>query len=272
MIRPFAALLPAVFAFAIPAFAQDVGAADSADPVTMSTQGRGGPALGFTLGAGVGTAPEYFGSDDNEARGSLNFALNHLRIGRFEFGDPDPLFQPEGLGVIGSFRYIGERDDDDSSELEGLDDVDASLELGAGLRYATQSYQVFGVARYGVVGHNAWVGEIGADAFARPTDRLTLRIGPRALFGSESFNETYFGITGDEADASGSLGAFDPDGGLVSTGVEVGAGYRLGGNWGVDAAVRYDRLRDDASDSPIVEDVDQLTARIGVTRRFTFGF
>ena len=112
------------------------------DPVA-STQGRGGPAVGFTLNAGVSYAPEYFGADDGEARPAFGGELNYLRLGGFTFGDPDPLFRPEGLGIIGSFRYVGDRDDDDSPELEGLDDVDASLEVGGGLRYATRAFEAF---------------------------------------------------------------------------------------------------------------------------------
>ena len=258
---------------AAPAAAEEALPAVPEGPLTttLSTQGGGGPAIGFTLRGGVATAPSYFGSSSNEAGPDLGFALNFLRLGPVRFGDPDPLFVPEGFGITGSFRYIGERDDDDDGELAGLDDVDAALELGLGLRYATPAYQVFAAARYGVVGHHAWVGEVGADAFLRPSDRLTLRLGPRALFGSDSYADTYFGVSADEAAAS-AFTEYDPSGGLVSTGVELGAGYRLSENWGIDAAVRYDKLRRDAKDSPISDNDDQLSARIGVTRRFTLGF
>ena len=242
-------------------------------PGDFSTQSSGGPAIGFTLRGGVAARPSYSGADDFEAGPDLGAELNYLRLGNFTFGNPDPLFVPEGVGITGSFRYLPERDDDDNSELEGLDDVDASLELGAGLRYATPAYQVFGNVRYGVVGHEAFVGELGADVFARPTDRLTLRAGPRALFAEDDYFDTYYGVTEDESVASGgNFATYDPSGGLVSTGVELGAGYRINENWGVDASVRYDRLRGDAADSPIVERDDQVSAQIGVTRRFTLGF
>lgn len=248
------------------ASAQDLNA-----PV-FSTQGTG-PALGFTLRGGVQTAPEYFGSGSNEAGPALGASLNYLRLGGFTFGNPDPLYVPEGFGVTGSFRYIGERDDADSPELAGLEDIDAALEIGGGLRYATRDYQVFGNIRYGVIGHESFVGELGADVFLRPTDRLTLRAGPRALFGDSDYTSTYFGVTADESIASGgNFAAFEPDGGLVSTGIEVGAGYRINDNWGVDASLTYEKLRDDAADSPITTDDEQFRASIGVTRRFSLGF
>ena len=127
--------------------------------------------------------------------------------------------------------------------------------------------------RYGVVGHEAFVGELGADVFARPTDRLTLRMGPRALFGDSDYASTYFGVTaGEEAASGGAFTEFDAGGGLISTGVQFGAGYRFDNNWGIDAVVSYDKLRGDAADSPITMNDDQVSASIGITRRFTLGF
>jgi outer membrane scaffolding protein for murein synthesis (MipA/OmpV family) len=270
MIR-YAALL--TFLAVAPAHAQDDATAYPVGAIG-STQGAiGGPAIGFTLRGGVGTAPTYFGSDDNEAVPDIGFELNYLSLGGFTIGDPDPLFEPQGLGVTGSLRFIGERDASEESDLTGLGDVDASLELGVGLRYAAENVEVFGAVRYGVVGHESFVGEIGADAFFDATDRLTLRAGTRVFFGDDDYASTYFGVTGAEAAASGGgLSAFDAEGGLLSAGVEVGAGYRINDRWGIDAAVTYERLRNDAEDSPISLDDEQLSARIGLTRRFTLGF
>ncbi|MEM9796086.1 MAG: MipA/OmpV family protein [Pseudomonadota bacterium] len=260
---------------AAPAVAQDFQLAAPELSTSTNTRDTGGPAIGFTLSGGLGAQPSYFGSGDTDYGPTGGFELNYLRLGRLEFGNPDPLFVPEGLGVTGSFRFIGERDDDDDPELEGLDDVDASLEVGVGLRYATRGYQVFGSVRYGVIGHEAFVGEVGGDIFLRPNDRWTLRAGPRILFGTDEYADTYFGVTPDEAAASvgeSDFAAFDPDGGLISTGLELGAGYRINDRWGMDAAIRYERLQDDAADSPITTDDEQISASIGLTRRFTLGF
>ncbi|WP_299816827.1 MipA/OmpV family protein [uncultured Jannaschia sp.] len=262
----FAIAVIALSTLAAGASAQDLGG-----PV-RSTQGAGS-AIGFTLRGGVGTAPEYPGSDSYEAAPALGGSLNYLRLGGFSFGDPDPLYRPTGFGAMGSLRYVPERDASDHDELEGLDDVDTTLELGGGLRYATPDWRVFGVVRYGAFGHEAFVGELGADLYARPTDRITLRAGPRALFGDGDYVESYFGVSGSEAVASGgNLSAYDPDGGLVSAGVEFSAGYQINETWGVDAIVTYEKLQGDAADSPVTENEDQFRASIGVTRRFTLGF
>ncbi|WGH79731.1 MipA/OmpV family protein [Jannaschia ovalis] len=259
--------LIAAMALAIPAAAS----AQSADGTTiLSTQGTG-PALGFTLRGGVASTPEYFGAPSNELGPDIGFELNYLRFGNFTIGNPDPLFRPQGFGVTGSFRYIGERDDADSPELAGLNDIDAALELGLGLQYAADNYQVFGAVRRGVTGHDGLVGELGADLLLYPTDRLTVTFGPRALWGDDEYASTYFGVTAAEAGAS-AFTAFAPSGGLMSVGVELGAGYRLNDRWGIEGAISYDKLQNDAAASPITADDESLSARIGVTRRFTLGF
>ena len=237
----------------------------------FSSQGRGGPALGFTVRGGGKTRPEYFGSDDNDLSAAFGFELNYLRLGGFTFGNPDPLFEPEGFGITGSFRFIEDRDEGDGDELAGLSDVDVSVEIGPGIRYATRNFEVFGAVRYGVIGHNGIVGEIGADVRYRPTDRITLRAGPRLFLGDDDFAEEYFNVNSVEASNS-AFDEFDADGGLLSAGVEIGAAYRINNRWGVDATVNYDRLTGDAEDSPISIDDDQFSASIGFTRRFTLGF
>ena len=84
---------------------------------------------------------------------------------------------------------------------------------------------------------------------------------------------TYFGISAVEAAASG-LPAYDIDGGLMSVGMELSARYDLSDNWGVEGVAAYDRLVDDARDSPIVGigSPDQYEIRLGVTREISLGF
>ena len=73
--------------------------------------------------------------------------------------------------------------------------------------------------------------------------------------------------------AASSFDAYDAEGGLVSTGAELGMRYRLSDAWGVEGAITYDVFRGDAEDSPIVQQgsEDQWGARLGVTRTFSFG-
>ncbi len=73
-------------------------------------------------------------------------------------------------GCAGSFRYIGERDLRRHAEIEGLGNIQWSAEAGLGVGYEQRNWRVFTDVRYGFIGHNAWVGEVGADAIAYPID------------------------------------------------------------------------------------------------------
>ena len=233
-------------------------------PLAATAQSAEGPGLAFTLGAGIESVPDYFGSDEQTVGPGFSFDLGYVGLGPFSFGSRDFDAVPEGWGVRGSFRYVSARSDDD---LDGTgvtaDDVDAAFEIGGGVRYAQPWWEVYAVARKGFGGHHGLVGDVGMDLIVRPTDRLSLRGGPRLLYGDDEYAETYFSTT-----APG----FDASGGLLSSGLEVGAEYRLTEAWGVSASLRYDRLRNDAAESPITAEDDQFSADLLVTRRFDFRF
>ena len=232
------------------------------------------PDLIFTLRGGVAMAPDYFGSDEYTAGPDVGFRFGYLRLpGGRTFGSADPSEPRYGLGLRGSFRYVDERSSDDNPELDGLDDIDATVELGLGIGYQSYAFDAFADVRYGVVGHESFVGELGADLKVHPNESLTLTLGPRLFVGSDDYASTYFGIGADEAAAS-KFDTHDADGGMLSAGLELGARYEIGQNWGIEGAVTWDRYTGDAEDSPIVQngDRDQYGLRIGVTRLITLDF
>jgi outer membrane scaffolding protein for murein synthesis (MipA/OmpV family) len=238
----------AAFAITAPQFAI---AQDAADGVT------------FRFGLGPSFAPEYFGSDETAPGVGAKFRLESLQIGGLSLGGGDNY----GLGVTGSFRFIGERSADDFGELAGLEDIDASLELGGGLEFTTPYYDVFAVLRYGIVGHESFVAEFGSDVYYRPTDQLTFKAGPRLLVGDDDYAQTYFGVSGAD-----SLTDFSAGGGLVSAGAVAEATYAINDHWEVIGTVSYDQLQSDAADSPITQSQDQISGSIVLTRKITFGF
>ncbi|WP_209425734.1 MipA/OmpV family protein [Pararhodobacter sp. SW119] len=226
----------------------------------------------FSLTGGASLAPSYFGSDSYSVSPSGSFGFTALRFGALAVGDPmGPRQFAPGTGLRGVFRYIPKREGKD--ELAGLNDVKAALELGLGLHHTTEFWQVYGEVRYGVVGHRALTGAIGANAIYRAESGLVLHAGPRAEFGDGRFMRTYFGITAAEASPP-VLNAYRPGGGTYSVGFEIGAYQPLNADWGITGSLRYDRLRGDAAASPIVRQGsrDQLTARIGLTRHFSLRF
>lgn len=233
------------------------------------------PKLAFTLRAGIGGAPEYFGAKDLKAGPDFSFSLDYLALpGGRSIGSSDPNAVSYGFAPRGSFRYIAKRSATDNPELAGLNDVKAALEVGLGLGYTQRNFEAFADVRYGAIGHHTWVGEIGANAVMHPTEQLTLRVGPRVFFGSARYANTYFGVSAAEAAAVGSnfTTAYTAKGGALSAGIELGATYAINETWGIDGAVRWDKYLGDAKSSPIVAQGkdNNVSLRIGMTRRFSF--
>ena len=230
--------------------------------------------LSFSVSGGAAVLPKYFGSDEYRVGPTGGLRFNGLQFGNVSLGTPgEATLFPLGGDFQGSLRFIPKREGKD--ELEGLEDVKASLELGFGARYTEENWQVFGAVRYGVFGHNAIAGELGANVIYRAPSGLIFSAGPRAEFGNGRFNRTYFGVTDDESAASASgLQPFRPSSGFHSIGLEADVYQPLSDNWGLTGGVRYDRLMGEASDSPIVQQGsrNQFRAEIGLTRHFNLRF
>jgi len=226
--------------------------------------------LAFAVTGGVSYSPSYFGSDSSEFGPTGRFSFHGLRFGGFDFGERErtafdgPVEFEPGFGLRGALRYIPERD-----AIFGIDSVNQSLELGAGLHFTETNWQVYTDLRYGAIGHEGIAGEAGANLFYRGEDGLVLHAGPRVAFGNSRFNQTYFGVP-DGAD----LPAYNAGSGIISAGVEIGAYQALSNDWAVTGALRYDRLRGDAGNSPIVREGQrgQFGAEIGLQRHFNLRF
>lgn len=132
---------------------------------------------------------------------------------------------------------------------------------------------MFGDLRYGFIGHNGWVGQLGGDVISRPAKGLTLTLGPRLDYGDNKFMDAYFGVTPGEA-ASSQFTAYDPGGGIVSAGIEAAAIYQIDGRWGLQGKVTWNHLQGDAAGSPITRlgSGDQYKVQLTLTRRISIDF
>lgn len=251
-------LYVAVSCFSTPASAQSA-------PFTEQASG-----VEFELGGGAYVTPSFEGSDHYTAGAypSIRFGYLALENG-FLFGGGDD----HGLSFRPSFRYLSKRAAGDDTALIGLDDVNPAIELGAGLRYGFGQFSVSGDLRYGVTGHNGFVAELGADYTLKPVDQITLMVGPRASLASSNYMETNFGVSPSEATAFGSS-AFEAQGGFKSIGFEVSLRYQIDDNWALESGAGYDRLINDAANSPItaVGSKDQFTFKLGLVRKIRIDF
>jgi MipA family protein len=275
---PLAAVLAGAGAVVLigpaPALAQSVAPPDAG--LTSGLAGEGGDTAdewNFTLGAGAGFAPDYEGSEDYEVvplllarvqRNDLYLALeaNTLRANLL----PIPVFQAGPL-----VRYRPERDDVDNDAVDDLEDVDAAVELGGFVGFEAQGWHGRVEVTQDVA--DAYDGLLvgargGYRAVLRPN--LSLNTTVFTTYADDDYMETYFGIDGADAAASG-LDTFDADAGFKDVGVSLAARYGGREGWGLTGIAAYKRLLEDAEDSPVVDDegdANQLFAGLLVTYGF----
>lgn len=218
------------------------------------------------IGLGVSSEPKFEGSNANSAAPWLLWKNTELTWPGHQAGAVSG-----GLVIIPSFGYVGERDGDTDDRLKGLDEVDASLELGGRIAYAVGPVTAYAALRKGVTGHEGLIGEAGADYRTIVNDRLILWSGANVTYADDDYMSSYFGVSPAESAASG-LAAFDASGGIKSAGVRVQARYSLTEKTALLGEIQYDRLVNDAADSPVTLDKDQFAVRFGIVRRFNFGF
>ena len=263
--------LVSVSAAALAADPEEYDPAIPEAPVVEAPSVASGVDLIIELGIGGDVSPEYGGSDKYSISPSPIVGFGYLRIpGLLDIGDTGP--EEGGLSIGPAFEYKGERKANDFDALRGLNDIDATYEVGISVGYEWEFAEIYGEARYAFGGAEGVVGEVGANAIYRPTPDLVLKAGPFATLASEGYTETYFGVTAAESANTGfRLDAYDPKGGLKSVGVSGSARFEFRQDWFLNADASYSRLVGDAADSPIVKagDENQFTFGLGVSKRFT---
>ncbi|MGB3243474.1 MAG: MipA/OmpV family protein [Sulfitobacter sp.] len=227
----------------------------------------------FALRGGISAAPSYPGSDSYSVGPDLAFKFGALKLGSIDAGNGIGEIPDNGFSYGGAFRVIGDRKVKDNPELAGLDDIDYAVELGIGVTYRETNWLAFGELRKAFGGSHGVTGTLGADMIFRPDDRWTISAGPRINLGDTDYAQTYYGVPGS---STSSFAPFNPGGGVLGAGFEVQATYELNNNWALEGAITYQKLLNDAADSPITMSTtgsdDQLSLRLGLSRAFTLRF
>lgn len=237
-------------------------AASAATGAQAQDLGFGGREFSVDLGVGVDVGPDYPGSDDGE-------------VGPWLIWRNPGFTQPgsdlrQGFAISPSFNMVGEREASDNDDLEGMEDIDRAYELGLRFSYGMGRLTAFGTVRQGFDGHEGLVGEIGAKYRTDLSDRVTLWSGLSLGYGDGDYNDTYFGV--DPAQARAHRPAYDIGGGFNKAAISFEARYALTDTVALLGEVEYAKLIGDAENSPLVQDEYQPSLRLGVVRKFSFGF
>ena len=231
----------------------------------------------LVVGASGFFAPDYVGDD------RLVFNVTPLislgKVGpeaRFTSRNDNISFSlfdngPIRIGPTG--KIVFSRDEDDSSDLDGLGDVPWGVELGAFAEYyPTDWLRIRGELRQGIEAHDGLVGDVDVDAFYDVTNVVRLSGGPRVSFGSADYFDAYYGVSSSQSAASG-LPEYEPGSGFESAGVGGAITWKATDKVTASLFGEYARLVGPAADSPLVEErgsPNQFTIGVSSTYRFDF--
>ena len=209
------------------------------------------------LSLGIGSAPDYMGSDDYKA------AI--APVGRYYFSGKrfiqllgpqislnlsnDEIFQ---FGPQLLFRFKRDSDVEDAV-VKRMRPVDSAAEggvfVGANWKLGNDPRHRFGVRADIQTGSNGTEGTLTANFFLPVSRAVVLSMGGGLGYSNDKWARTYYGVTGSD---TALLPAYDAQGGVNDYRVNVGAIVHLSPQWHVALGARYLQLRGDAADSPIV--------------------
>lgn len=233
-----------------------------ATPPAPANETGEAPRWSGSIGLGVAHFPLYPGSRERQTRGG---PLIELRHGRWFLGPVPEGQSPYALGVdllAGRQGRVGLavstdaakiRDKDDAARIRGLGDIDGTQRAHLYGLWLTPRH-VVGVNLAADIGGQDLGTTLSASwqlAF-RPTPAWRLTIGPGFIWGNARHQRTVFGVDAGQATHSG-FPVYRPDAAVTSVRLLASAHYQIDRRWSTGLRFAYDRLRDDAARSPIVE-------------------
>lgn len=244
------------------------------------------------IGVSVGLSPTYQGSDEVSTAG---LPLINIRQEDFLFIQGASVNPNDGYGSIGwnalNFGYGGGgerkfglsvgpmirfnvgRDEDGNSALKGLGDINDSIGSGGFIEARTGNW----FADVSAVSQDTGVADGGLSVALRSgytieiSERLSITPIVYSSWGNDDYMQGFYGVNSTQATRSG-LAQYNAEAGFKDVGFQIGMTYSMSEKFLINGQIGYQRLLNDAADSPIVDNnsgsSDQFRALIGIAYKF----
>jgi len=230
------------------------------------------------LVVGAGVLPEFEGSDDFRP---VPFVVSRFFLAGTEI-EIDGLqvradFMKDSIWRAGFAMSVGipRTDSVGSAAVAALPKVDLAAEFGGFVGFKT----AFGSAKEGTLSgfvsvrqdvtgaHGGLLATPELEYFFAASRMLRFGLAANATYASNNYMDTYFSIDAEGSLASG-LAEYQAGGGLKDVGAELYSILSFSPKWGVFSRVTYNRLMNDAADSPVIESRNQYFFGGGLFYRF----
>lgn len=209
----------------------------------------------IVIGGGGAYAPDYEGSDDYEFQ---PFPFASVVYDDFIFIEGTSLgvnlLNYEGLTAGPIVRYGGGRDEDDNNALDGLGDIDDSIEVGGFVGYELGIWSAAMTVTQDVAGgHEGMLAAMSTGVTVPLSESISSGIDVSATWADSNYMDAFFGVSGAQALKSG-YRRHEAEAGFKDIGIGVGLNYMVTETITVSGRAEYKKLLGDAADSPIVKD------------------
>lgn len=215
--------------------------------------------------------PEYTGADEYDFD-----AVPLLRVtwkGRVVFRGRSldvNIYRDHGVRLGPMLKTRAGRNENKDRILEGSGDVDRAYEAGGFVRFRQGPANIRINALQDVAdGHNGFLVEMSAGV-RLPLDDPLFSLTVSSAWADDNYMSSYFGVNAGQA-ARSRLRPFAANAGFTDVRVAVGTRVDVDRHWSAVLSFGYERLLDDAADSPIVADhgtANQVFGALGAMYRF----
>lgn len=221
------------------------------------------------MGLGIGQLPDHQGSDDYE--------VGVAPFGRYYFSGERyiNLLGPQlSLNILDDevwqfgpilLRRFGRGKDVEDSTVSMMRGIDNTVEAGA---FVAASFELNpNDKRERIIlsadiladtgdAHEGWIGTVGMKYWAPVSRMIVMHVGGGFSYASDDYVNTYYGVNDSDIALFPSLSgsAYVAEGGINDVRATIGAIVHLSPNWHLGLGARYQRLLDDAEDSPVVNE------------------
>ncbi|GMQ83640.1 MAG: hypothetical protein BMS9Abin06_0375 [Gammaproteobacteria bacterium] len=219
------------------------------------------------VGFGVIAKPDYEGSDENKVT-AAPFGKYRWASGRYVNLGGTGSSETAGrvsLNLITTdssenwtfgplLQYRLKRDDNvDNKQVKKMQEVDAATELGVFVGFKDGPWSTE-LSFAGDVSdeHDGYLVYLKGSYRLIQTGRVLLSLGANTSWADSNYMDTYFGVDSKNVGISG-LPFYNADSGFKDIGLSLTGVYFFNRTWAVAGVASYNRMLNDAEDSPLVE-------------------
>ena len=228
----------------------------------------------FSIGGGLGVAPEYEGSEDYELvpvpAGSVKLD-NGMFVKLLGLNLKANLIPSDFWRLGPVYNYRSKRTDVENNRVDRMKTVSDANELGffGGIDWKNWYVSLEWMWDMGDA-HDGSYGTLKGGYNWIISKSWALTIGAFTTYANDDYMSTYFGVNGRDSERSG-LDEYDADGGMKDVGLDLAANWRFAQNWDLRGLFQYKRLVGDADDdSPVVDEGSENQAFTAVLVLWNF--